>query len=160
MGFEAIAQTAKYGENGRGDYDEYISKDGSVYKVGEKLKIGTPQGLNKTFTFILEGDGILVAPTSCPAARGGMEYEIKSFRAGNKAQGYKIWSKMKCNALALPLIVDFENALQSGELIGYGYTRDQALQELKKFKDMYDLELISKEDYDKKKEELQKYILQ
>ena len=37
-------------------------------------------------------------------------------------------------------------------------TSDEAIQELKKFKEKLDLELISQEEYDKKKEELKQYI--
>lgn len=39
-----------------------------------------------------------------------------------------------------------------------GYTNDEALAELKRFKEKLDLQLITQEEYDKKKAELMKYI--
>ena len=44
------------------NFDNYESKDGYLYKTGDKIKIGTPSS-NKTFAFIMEGDGFLLPIT-------------------------------------------------------------------------------------------------
>ena len=56
------------------------------------------------------------------------------------------------------ILIQFENALQSGEIKGYGMSSDDALKELKKEKDKLDLGLITEEESNKRKEELMKYI--
>jgi len=156
----AMAQVATYGETTKGgEYESYVSRDGTHYKLGDTLKIGVPQGGNQTFTYVSEKFGILSEATPCPSRCAGLEYQIVSFRAGGKGQGFRMWSKLKGAARGVaPIIVNFESALESGELIGRGYTSDHALEELKKWKDKLDLELISTEEYEAKKQELAKYI--
>ena len=157
-----FAQVAKYGEvTDSGKYESYISQDGTHYKPGDKLKLGVPQGGNQTFTYVTEHVGGTLFGSSAPCSANcvGLEYEIVSFRAGGEGQGFRMWSKMQpAGGSGAPITVQFENALQSGELIGRGYTSDQALQELKRWKDKLDLELITKDEYELKKQELSKYI--
>lgn len=45
-----------------------------------------------------------------------------------------------------------------GETDDGSMSRDEALRELRKWKDILELELITQEEYDKKKEELKVYI--
>jgi hypothetical protein len=159
MGMIAMGQIAKYGETTqKGFYDSYISKDGTTYKIGDKLKFGNPQGAHKTFTYIQFGN-VLSGFQAMDANRSGMECTINEFYVNGKNFGYQITFRMKIEGMAaLTFLVQFENALESGEIIGFGMTSDQALKELKKYKEMYDLELITKDEYDSKKEELSKYI--
>jgi len=58
------------------------------------------------------------------------------------------------------MFVDFESALQSGELIGKkgSISSADAINELKKAKEKLDLGLITVEEYDKKKSEMIKFI--
>ena len=51
-----------------------------------------------------------------------------------------------------------EEAIASGEIKTNGMTSDNALAELKKWKDKLDLELITQDEYNKKKSELLKFI--
>lgn len=51
------------------------------------------------------------------------------------------------------LLLSYYNSLQNAEI-----TSDEAISELKKYKDKLDLELITQEEYDAKKLELSKYI--
>lgn len=154
------AETARYGETvHKGEYDSYISKDGTEYKIGDTLKIGVPQGGNQTFTYVSEKFGILTLPTPCPARCVGLKYKIVSLRAGGEGQGFRMWSRLEPAAGGHgSVIVNFEAALESGELVGRGYTSDQALAELKKWKDKLDLGLVTAEEYEVKKQELSKYI--
>lgn len=153
----ALAQVAEYGKPFNGKYESYISGNGTQYKISDTLKLGVPQGGNKTFTYVNQHVGGMLLGTSspCPSACSGQEYKIAGFKSARN----QMWAKMdSLQRFTAPITVNFENALQSGELIGRGYTSDQALQELKKWKDKLDLELITKEEYEAKKQELSKYI--
>ena len=142
----------------RGEYTSYIASDGAVYKVGDRIKIGLPSS-NKTFAFITEGDGILLPITNLTAAYSGTETEIKKiFVGGNKRAGYSVTFRTKGITGISNYTIQFENALSTGEVKGFGMTSDDALAELKKAKDKLDLGLITQEDYDKLKAELSKYI--
>ena len=156
------AQVAKFGGTiEEGTYESYLAQDGTQYNVGDKLKLGLAKSGNRTFSFInMHPGGMIfggVAP--CPATCAGLEYEIVEFKQGRNGEGANMWAKMKApDAFTGPITVNFENALQSGELVGRGYTSDQAMQELKKWKEKLDLELITRGEYESKKEELSKYI--
>jgi hypothetical protein len=77
---------------------------------------------------------------------------------GNKRIGYSVILRTKGLTGLLNYTIQFENALAVGEIKGFGKTSDEALTELKRAKDKLDLGLISKEEFDKLKEELSKYI--
>lgn len=140
-------------------YTSYQSKDGYIYKIGDKLKIGYPS--NGVFAFIAEGDGILLPLTPLKAASSGTQTEIKKiYVMGTKNSGYSVGFRTKgaVNVPGANYSIDVENAIAAGELVGYGLTSDQALIELKKAKDKLDLELITRSEYETIKADLVKYI--
>ena len=142
----------------KGEYASYLASDNFEYKVGDKIKIGFPSQGNKTFAFITEGDGLLLPITHLNSAQSGIETEIKKIRVeGNKKRGFKVVLATTASALSR-FSVDFENALSQGEIKGFGKNSDEALKELKNAKDKLDLGIITKEEYEKIKEELTKYI--
>ncbi|AIN75126.1 hypothetical protein O8E88_001266 [Flavobacterium psychrophilum] len=142
----------------RGEFTSYISQDNATYKVGDRVKIGFPSS-NKTFAFITEGDGLLSPITNLTSTSSGQETEIKNiFIIGNKRAGYSVTFRTKGITGFSNYTIQFENALSTGEIKGFGKTSDEALTELKKAKDKLDLELITKEEFDKSKSELAKYI--
>ena len=76
-----LGQEIKFNDlasSSRGEFTSYISKDGSVYKIGDRIKIGVPSS-NKTFAFITEGDGFLLPITPLLVQASGQETEIVSF---------------------------------------------------------------------------------
>jgi hypothetical protein len=158
-----IAQQLKFSDLGTtvkgGTFSSYIASDGFEYKVGERIKIGIPTS-NKTFAFISEGDGLLIPNTPTTIKASGSETEIKRIRVGGtKRSGYKVYFVTKDGFVGMNNYqIDFEQALATGEIVGFGMTSDQALSELKKAKDKLDLGLISQDEYDKIKVELSKYI--
>jgi hypothetical protein len=159
--FNIFAQEIKYNELSStepGYYNSYLASDGAIYKIGDKIKIGFPSS-NKTFAFIWQGDGILVAATPLAASNSGTETEIKKiFVNGTKRTGYQVWMKTKGIIGLLNYSVQFENALSTGEIKGFGMTSDEALIQLKKAKDKLELGLISQDEYEQQKKELSKYI--
>lgn len=80
--------------------------------------------------------------------------EGKQFNALGYKSG-KIASNSSFKQAFEKLILMFENLKQ---LKIDGFTSDKALAELKKFKEKLDLQLITQDEYDKKKVELMKYI--
>ncbi len=142
----------------RGEYTSYVGSDGGIYKIGDRIKIGVPSS-NKTFAFITQGDGILMPVSALTAASSGTETEIKRiFVLGNKRTGYSVSMRTKGVSGLMNYTIQFENALSTGEIKGYGMTSDEALAELKKAKDKLDLGLITQDEYDKIKAELTPFI--
>jgi hypothetical protein len=142
----------------RGEFTSYIGSDGAVYKIGDRVKIGLPSS-NKTFAFITQGDGFLLPITNLLASSSGTETEIKKiFVAGNKRSGYSVSFRTKGISGLSNYTIQFENALSTGEVKGFGLSSDDALTELKRNKDKLDLGLITQEEYNKLKSELTKYI--
>jgi hypothetical protein len=142
----------------RGEYTSYIAKDGGVYKIGDRLRIGIPSS-NKTFAFITEGDGLLLPITNLTAASSGQETEIKKiWVVGNKRVGYSVSFRTKGLTGVSNYTIQVENAIATGELKSFGLTSDEALAELKKSKDKLDLGLITQQKYDSLKIALSKFI--
>lgn len=142
----------------RGEFTSYEGSDGGIYKIGDRIKIGVPSS-NKTFAFITEGDGMLLPITNLNASASGQETEIKRiFVVGNKRAGYSVSFRTKGISGVSNYTIQFENALSTGEIRGFGMTSDEALAELKKAKDKLDLGLISQEQYEEVKKEMIKYI--
>lgn len=157
------AQEIKYNDlstvTKRGKFTSYVAKDGFIYKVGDKVKIGFPSS-NKTFAFITEGDGTLLPLTQLDASRSGSETEIKSIWVnGSKRAGWSVglWTK-GLTGLSKNYVIQIENAVETGEVKSSVMTSDEALAELKKAKDKLDLGLITQAEYDKLKAELAKII--
>lgn len=142
----------------KGEFNSYESKDGSVYKIGDKITIGVPSS-NKTFAFITEGDGLLLPITQLLASSSGQQVEIKRIDiGGGKRTGF--YASVRCKGLTglSNYSIQLENAISVGEVKSFGMTSDEALAELKKAKDKLVLELISQDDYDRIKADLMKYI--
>jgi len=142
----------------KGEITEYIAKDGSIYKVGDQITIGVPSS-NKTFAFLSTGDGLMTPIVPLGIGVSGQKADIIKFRiSGTKRSGFTIWLKAKSPFGIGNYNIDFENAILNGEIKSYGMTIDQALEELKRTKDKLELGLITQEEYEKKKQELIKYI--
>lgn len=134
-------------------YDEYLSKDGFLYKVGDVIKINKPTSGDK-FSFITDRFNQLQASSVIT----GKDMVIKNILViGFKNTGYEL-----CMTINNPTIPDnilkFENAIYYKEINSKGMSSDDALNELKRAKDKLDLGIISKEEYEVKRLELIKFI--
>jgi hypothetical protein len=158
-----FSQELKYsdlsiGVKPKGDYTSYIAKDGAVYKIGDKIRIGVPSS-NKTFAYITEGDGILLPITQLLASASGQNAAIKRIDIeGSKRTGFNV--SMRCKGLTglSNYSIQLENAIETGEVKSFGMTSDEALSELKKSKDKLELGLITQAEYDSLKVEYKKFI--
>ena len=142
----------------RGEFTSYVSKDGSIYKIGDRVKIGVPSS-NKTFAFITEGDGFLLPITPLLVQASGQESEIKRiFVTGNKRAGYSVAFRTKGITGLSNYSIMVENAIETGEIKSFGMTSSEALVALKQAKDKLDLGLKTQEEYNVIKADLVKYI--
>jgi hypothetical protein len=140
--------------------DIYIGKDGHSYKVGDTLKIGRPSS-SKTFAYISSG-GALTGFEPLEINQSGKNTTIKKIVvAGNKNTGFYIAFKASgvCDLCGNNFITNFEEAVATGEIQSLGMTREQAIAKLKEAKDLVDLGMMSKEDFEKLKTELTPLII-
>jgi hypothetical protein len=137
------------------EFSSYLASDNHVYKVGDTIKLGRPSS-EKTFTYLQEGSGVLFSADPADASASGTNTIIKSIYAdGTKKSGYKIYfiGKGIC-ALCPRYYIDADLALMSNEVVSLGMTKDKAIAKLKESKELLDLGIISKEEYEKIKTEL------
>lgn len=134
-------------------YDEYISKDGSSYKVGDTIKINKPLSNNK-FSFI--NDRFSQIPATSKII--GSLFVIKNIIVtGFKNTGYELCVTIN-NPITSDQILKFENAIESGEIKSKIMSSEDALIELKRYKDKLDLGLITQKEYQEKKTQFSKLI--
>jgi hypothetical protein len=154
----SYSQILKFSDIGldkpEGKFKEYITKDGISFKVGDTIVIGKGTGENGLFVHLLNAGQRLSASFS------GYKSVIENFYfEGNKKVGWKIRAfTNKLTFMGAPILFYPEDIACTGELIGYGISSDDALKELRRSKEKLDLELITREEYDKIKAELSKYI--
>jgi hypothetical protein len=158
----SFGQTVTHSEIGttvlKGKFMSYISKDGSEYKVGDKINIGTGSGINSNFVFIQLVD-IMGTVSQPPAHVANTQAEIKNIHVyGNKRMGYKLHLQTKAMSGLHNYFLYLEDAIDAREVKSFGMTSDEALTQLKRAKDKLDLGLITQEEFNIKKEELSKHI--
>lgn len=157
-------------------------EDGSVLGIGDKMRFGSPSGGNQTST---ETTGLFTATESRTntfsyimmgrmgmAAIGGIEYMPEAYKGREMPiENIKIMRSRRKDTPSVARVIfqnpgldisvlDVKFAMQFGELINpkATMTSDQALAELKKVKDKFDLGLISQKKYDSLKVVLSKHI--
>jgi hypothetical protein len=139
-------------------YKAYKSFDSTVYQIGDTIKIGFPSS-NNTFSYVSEGDGLLIPHTNAPATIAGNDAIIKRiFVNGNSRSGYQVNFKVSARLGVISCFVQIENALSTGEIKRAKPTSDEALDEIKKAKTKLELELITQEEYNAIKSDMIKYI--
>jgi hypothetical protein len=138
-------------------FDSYISEDGTVFKVGEKVKIGIPSS-QTNFVYIQHVDPVVGASIVGPNYSNS-EVEVKKIQvSGSLRKGYKVWVITNGGVALGKLYFDIETAIQTKEVKGNGMSSDDALSQLKKAKDKMDLGLITQDEFNKLRTELSKYI--
>jgi hypothetical protein len=163
LSFMSIGQEVKYddvqkGLITKGQHESYVSKDGSVYKIGDKIEFGNPSGTNGKFVTIQKMD-IAGTVYVVGAEAINTSAEIKKIRVGGTSRsGYKVSFQTKGMTGVDNYFLNIEDAITVGEVKSFGMSSDEALTALKKAKDKLDLGLISQEEYDKIKAELTPFI--
>ncbi len=143
-------------------YEAYTASDNHTYRIGDDIIVGIPSS-NKRFTFIQSelgqaGAFLIGTDPRLSAEHAGKKMKIKKISVdGSKKKGAYITIRAYLQGVG-GIDIQFENALQNGEIKSFGMTSDAAMEQLKKEKDKLDMNLITEEEYNKRKEELIKYI--
>ncbi len=157
--------TSRYGFSQTASYDEVVSKkkkgnisicfakNSEKFSVGDTLTLGSAFR-NEQFDYIEQNAGIALYPL--PNTASGSVVVIKKISARSKTV---IVSTTRPQGFVYALrVTNLEGALTNGEVKSNVLSSDEALEELKKWKDKLDLELITAEEYEAKKTELAGYI--
>jgi|694.fasta_scaffold125852_2 hypothetical protein len=138
-------------------FESYVSKDGTEFKVGGKVKMGLPSA-QTSFAYVQHIDP-LAGVSVLGANYANREVEIKKIQVvGNLKKGYKVWVITNGGIALAKLYFDVEPAIQTKEIKGDGMSSDEALSQLKRAKDKLDLGLITQDEFIKLRTELSKYI--
>ena len=156
---------------------ERKASDGVTYKVGSTITYGYPTS-GKYYLYFKDVTGSWVnaltddgETTSGRAANQEVAERVEN-RAGGVATIKRIqcvpvdpFNKLTCGCKIYLVLnrgglacTNFEEAIAVGEIQTQMKSSDAALQELKKWKEKLDLQIITQEEYDAKKAELMKYI--
>lgn len=138
---------------------KYVSKNGQVFKVGETLKIGNASGDNNLYTHITKMDAFgSISPVRLDVR--DWDSEIIKFRViGNKRRGYEVMAISKTEMGLNRYYIELEQAIKYGEVQTSVMSREEAIQKLKESKDLLDLELMTKKEYDSIKQKLTPLII-
>lgn len=175
-----IEWTKQYSNSTKFGYVKFA--DGTVLKVGDKMRLGVPSGTNQssnvstglagstnnktnTFSFIMlgrMGTAVMSGITYLPDGYKGREVTIENIKMykSNKKDRPSTGSIIFQNPGMDISVLDLKSALEFGEVINLKarMTSDQALAELKKAKDKLDLGLITQAKFDSLRNVLSKYI--
>jgi hypothetical protein len=145
--FSSFSQELRYSDlntdkRPKGSFRSYVSKDGTVYQIGDTLKIGLPS-LGYSFDYIYVENGFLEiaggqAIKPLDAAAGSKKLQIKKiWIKGTKKTGLYalLRSKGSMRLLSETYSIDLENAVEMGEIIKSLPSSDQALSEMKRPKE-------------------------
>ena len=149
------SQIAQYNKiNKRSKFEMYVTKSGDTLKIGDTLTIGTPT-TDQGFAYITQGSQKTHPKLSNKKVK---IHKLRSY--GSKRSGYKLYVQFKGYGL-LPVNIDYETARKKGEIINKNAkpTRKQAIEKLKEAKDLLELDMMTKKEFEKLKKELEPIIM-
>ncbi|SEA44392.1 hypothetical protein [Bizionia paragorgiae] len=138
----------------RSDYKSYISKDSIVFKIDDNIKIGKPSDLTFKNIYIHQGLGYLPMSVTENHLLDGNCKIIAISVAGTKRKGFLPYIQIR-NEDGKFFSIDIEKAITSKE-INVGLSENEILELLKKEK--LELEIISAEEFERRKKELLKKL--
>ena len=162
------------GKKGGDNITAYIASDGVTYTKGSTITYGNPtHGKYYLYFKDVTGDvlGTIVQESSKNAYENAANQEVYQ-RVSNRAGGVATIKKIQCipidpfnkktSGCYIYLVLNkggiactnFEEAIAVGEVRIKMKDSDSAMEELKKWKEMLDLQIITQEEYDAKKAEL------
>lgn len=170
------------GRKGGDDITAYVASDGITYRIGSTITYGYPTN-GKYYVYFKDVTGswlnALAEDENASASDRAVSQE-RAERVENRAGGVATikriqcvpvdpYNKMTCGCKIYLVLnrgglacTNFEEAIATKEIVVKANLEDMAseaaLQELKKWKEKLDLQLITQEEYDAKKAELMKMI--
>ena len=170
------------GKKGGDDITAYVASDGVTYRVGSTITYGYPTN-GKYYLYFKDVTGSVlntIAEKEDESASNRAVNQERAERVENRAGGVATIKRIQClpvdpfNRMTcgckIYLVLNrgglactnFEEAIATKEIVVKANLEDMAseaaLQELKKWKEKLDLQIITQEEYDAKKEELMKKI--
>lgn len=159
----------------------YHASDKFVYKIGDTIVLGSPSSSHttavasgnvavassqKNYSTIVSDASIAgTLFTGVPlymADRSGEYFIITNLKVKlprkHSVDGATINLRGNVRGVGSVTIENFEKAIAYGEVRSKGMTKDRAIMLLKEAKEHLDLELMTQEEYNKRKEELLPYI--
>lgn len=170
------------GRKGGDDITAYVASDGITYRIGSTITYGYPTN-GKYYLYFKNVTGswlnALTEDEHTTTAEHNANQEVAE-RVENRAGGVATIKKIQCvpvdpynrvtSGCKIYLVLNrgglactnFEEAIATREVVVKANLEEMAseaaIQELKKWKEKLDLQIITQEEYDAKKEELMKII--
>ena len=143
----------------KGKITSYVTSIGDTIKIGDKVKFGNPSNANISFVYIYEFTA-LVTPTLASIRAQGRNSEVLKIRvSGSKRKGYKVQFTSRTEDGFMRYFYDYETALSVGEIATDRLNRAEALAKLKESKDLWDLGMLTQEEYNVLRKELTPVIM-
>ncbi|MDG2194867.1 MAG: hypothetical protein P8K77_08515 [Polaribacter sp.] len=154
--------TGSYGNKARGGISKTRSTTKKTY---EFVKMGRPAGFGSIMT-AMNGDAQVMASNSLKNTTA-IVTEIKAYHRGSKKKPlYLIMVLGEMNGKAFGInkylsVMDTELAIESGEILlkNRKMTREEAILKLKEAKELMEIDMMSKEEFEKLKKELRPIIM-
>jgi hypothetical protein len=144
---------------------EIVAIDSVKYKIGDKIKMGKAMNGLPEFSYAIQytkEDVGTLQKSKVPAYDSLL---IVGITENTKFNDYNVKCHRKIAAdLYTTYYFTFNKAIETGEIVSKNSkyfvapTSEQALEQIKKAKEKLDLGIITKDEYDKKVNELKKYI--
>lgn len=155
--FSTRAYSGSYGTKARGGVSQSRSTTKKTY---EFIKMGRPAGFGSVMT-AMSGEAEIMAENSLKNTTVIVN-EMKAYHRGSKNKPmYIIMVLGELNGRAFGInkylsVMDTELAIESGEILlkNRKITRDEAIAQLKEAKELMEIDMMSKEEFEKLKVEL------
>ena len=154
--------SGSYGTKARGGVAQSRSTSKKTY---EFVKLGRPAGFGSVMT-AMSGEAQLMADNSLKNTSVIIQ-EIKTYHRGSKNKPlYVVMVLGEMNGKAFGVnkylsVMDTELAIESGEILlkNRKMTRDEAIEKLKEAKELLEIDMMSKEEFEELKKELAPIIM-
>ena len=155
--FNSRTYSVSYGNKARGGVSNSRSTSKKTY---EFIKMGRPAGFGSIMT-AMNGESKVMASNSLKNTKAIVK-EIKAYHRGSKKKPlYLVMVLGEMNGKAFGInkylsVMDTELAIESGEILlkNRKMTRDEAISELKEAKELMEIEMMSKEEFENLKKKL------
>ena len=135
-------------------FTEYVTSVGDTIKLNGKVKLGSPSRDGNSFLYVWTGSDFNGWTYAHISAQGWESEVVKLRTLGSKKTGYSIGVHIKDQIGLSRYLIAYEKALSAGEVQDNIVSRDEAIAKLKEAKELLDIEMMTREEYDALKEEL------
>ena len=166
--YEQVKNTQKKSEINKEEITEYVSENGTSFKIGDVLKIDKPANgqIFSSMTIRMTTFEALALNQNelrnydynvYPRTIAKTSLKIKSFVIeGDKKKGFSIAANL--DGVGHNIQVRLEYGIEIGEIGEHKMTSEEAMAQLKSEKDKLELGLITSAEYNSRKLELVKFI--